>query len=220
MKKAMISQPMNGLTDKQIITDRDRAVEKLSKMGYEVINTFFADDWYSDDNMKKRGVEQIPVCYLAKSLENMSLCHAVYFVDGWEDARGCKIEREVAERYGIEIIEEEEYREDLNMDYKYVKKPVVIEAFQYDGDLIGSNGEYYAPDWAIELFEKGDLFYGAIDPWNLYLKNVVNQEDDEKCAGSTEVKVGNWIIEIQGSLPSKYLVLEDAEFHELFIKEK
>lgn len=31
---------------------------------------------------------------------------------------------------------------------KYKKKPVVIEAFQYDGDLIGSNGQYYVPEWA------------------------------------------------------------------------
>ena len=31
---------------------------------------------------------------------------------------------------------------------KYRKKPVVIEAFQYDGDLIGSDGKFYVPIWA------------------------------------------------------------------------
>ncbi|CAM4225883.1 hypothetical protein HMPREF1097_04277 [Enterocloster bolteae 90B8] len=30
---------------------------------------------------------------------------------------------------------------------KYRKKPVVIDAFQYDGDLIESDGKYYVPDW-------------------------------------------------------------------------
>ena len=45
--------------------------------------------------------------FLAKSLENMSLCHAVYFCEGWQTARGCKIEHEVAEKYGMEIIYEE-----------------------------------------------------------------------------------------------------------------
>ena len=38
---------------------------------------------------------------------------------------------------------------------KYRKKPVVIEAFQYDGDLKGSDGKYYVPAWAVEAFESG-----------------------------------------------------------------
>lgn len=28
---------------------------------------------------------------------------------------------------------------------KYKKKPVAIEAFQFDGDLKGSDGKYYVP---------------------------------------------------------------------------
>ena len=31
---------------------------------------------------------------------------------------------------------------------KYRTKPVVIEAFQYDGDLKGSDGNWYVPQWA------------------------------------------------------------------------
>ena len=38
---------------------------------------------------------------------------------------------------------------------KYRKKPVVIEAFKYDGDLKGADGKYYVPDWAIIAFENG-----------------------------------------------------------------
>ncbi len=106
MKKAMISQPMNGLTEEQITADRERAIETLKGMGYEVINTRFTDEWYSKENMEERGVVQIPICFLAKSVENMSLCHAAFFVKGWENARGCKIEHEIAEKYGLTIIEE------------------------------------------------------------------------------------------------------------------
>jgi hypothetical protein len=36
----------------------------------------------------------------------MSLCNVAYFAKGWEKARGCKIEHEIALKYGIEIIEE------------------------------------------------------------------------------------------------------------------
>ena len=42
---------------------------------------------------------------------------------------------------------------------KYCKKPVVIEAFQYDGDLMNRNGEYYVPQWAVEAHENGTLFF-------------------------------------------------------------
>lgn len=106
MKKAMLSQPMGGKTDEEIIKTRERAVETLEKMGYEVINTYFTDEWYDHDKMKERGVVQIPLCFLAKSLENMSLCHVAYFCKGWENARGCKIEHDAAVAYGLEIIEE------------------------------------------------------------------------------------------------------------------
>lgn len=47
---------------------------------------------------------QVPLCYLAKSLENMSLCHAAYFCKGWERARGCRIEHDAAVAYGLDII--------------------------------------------------------------------------------------------------------------------
>ena len=107
MKKAMLSQPMGGKTDEEIIATRERAIKALNKKGYEVVNTLFTDDWYSDENMKKRGVIQRPLCFLAKSLESMSLCNAVYFCKGWENARGCRIEHQAAKDYGIDIIYEE-----------------------------------------------------------------------------------------------------------------
>ena len=106
MKKAMISQPMAGKTDEQIKQDRERAIAELERQGYEVINTLFTDEWYSQDSMEKRGVVQIPLCFLAKSLENMANCHAAYFVKGYEDARGCKIEHDAAKAYGLTVIYE------------------------------------------------------------------------------------------------------------------
>ena len=107
MMKAMLSQPMNGRSDEEIIATRDRAIAALKERGYEVINTLFTDEWYSPEAMKKRGVENIPLCFLAKSLESMSLCHAAYFCKGWETTRGCRIEHEAAKAYGLTIIYEE-----------------------------------------------------------------------------------------------------------------
>lgn len=107
MKYAMISQPMNGLTDEEITVTRDRAIAFLEKQGYSIVNTLFTDNWYSSESMKERGVVQIPLCFLAKSLENMSKCHIAYFCKGWENARGCRLEHEAAKAYGVEILYEE-----------------------------------------------------------------------------------------------------------------
>lgn len=104
--KAMLSQPMNGKTEEEIVATREKAIKELESMGYEIVNTLFTDEWYSKEKMEERGVVQIPLCFLAKSLENMSLCHAAYFCKGWESARGCRIEHEAAKAYGVQIIYE------------------------------------------------------------------------------------------------------------------
>lgn len=105
-KKAMLSQPMAGRTEQEIVAVRNRAVAELERRGYEVVNTLFTDEWYSSEKMAERGVVQIPLCFLAKSLENMSLCHAAFFCLGWQNARGCRIEHDAAVAYGLEVIEE------------------------------------------------------------------------------------------------------------------
>ena len=107
MKKlAMISQPMGGRTEQEITTTRKRAIAELERRGYEVVNTLFTrnDEWFRE--MTRRGVIQIPLSFLAESLRSMSLCHAVYFCHGWQDARGCRIEHDAAVAYGLEVIEE------------------------------------------------------------------------------------------------------------------
>ena len=107
MLKAMLSQPMADKTHEEIVETRERAIHALQERGYEIVNTLFTDEWYGKEAMEARGVVQIPLCFLAKSLENMSLCHAAYFCKGWEKARGCKIEHDAAVAYGLEIIYEE-----------------------------------------------------------------------------------------------------------------
>lgn len=106
MKKAMLSQPMAGKSEVEIKETRKKAIKTLEEGGYEVVNTLFTDEWYSNEKMMERGVVQIPLCFLAKSLENMSLCHAAYFCKGWDETRGCRIEHDAAVAYGLEIIYE------------------------------------------------------------------------------------------------------------------
>ena len=103
----MLSQPMAGKTNEEIVAAREKAIKVLEEKGYQIVNTLFTDEWYNKDKMAERGVVNIPLCFMAKSLENMSLCHAAYFCKGWENARGCRIEHAAAKAYGLRIIYEE-----------------------------------------------------------------------------------------------------------------
>ena len=60
MKKAMLSQSMAGKTDEEIVATREKAIKVLKEKGYEIVNTLFTDEWYSNKSMKERGVVQIP----------------------------------------------------------------------------------------------------------------------------------------------------------------
>ena len=104
--KAMLSQPMAGKSEEEIVETRNRAIKALEGMGYEVVNTLFTDEWYKSENMTAMGVVNIPLCFLAKSLENMSKCHAAYFCKGWDKTRGCVVEHQAALMYGMKIIYE------------------------------------------------------------------------------------------------------------------
>ena len=62
-KKIMISQPMRGKTNDEIIEVKNRFLEYAKKHDYEVVNTFFIDEWYSDKHMNEMGVKNIPMMF-------------------------------------------------------------------------------------------------------------------------------------------------------------
>lgn len=100
-KKVMISQPMAGLDKGEIIETRELARYKLLKAGYEVVDSFVVKDPPKD-------VTNTAVWYLSKSIEVMSKVDAVYFCNGWANARGCLIEHHTAQYYGLECLHEGE----------------------------------------------------------------------------------------------------------------
>lgn len=59
---------------------------------------------------------------------------------------------------------------------KFRKKPVVIEAFQYDGDLRGSDGNYYVPEWAVNAYNDEIIYYDSLlpnePPCELFIKTL------------------------------------------------
>lgn len=98
--KAFISQTMNGVPEEQIKLVRERATKSLESMGYEVVDSYFED---LKVPKTVEGDDNIGLYYLAKSIEKMSECKAVYLCKGWENARGCQIEHLIAKSYGLTI---------------------------------------------------------------------------------------------------------------------
>lgn len=102
MKKLFISQPMKGLTDEEILKAREeiktRAEQAIGEQ-VELINSF-VEDYPGEIN------KSIPVWYLGKSILFLSQADIAYFGGDWRNARGCKIEYEVANAYGIKTITE------------------------------------------------------------------------------------------------------------------
>lgn len=99
--KVFISQPMNGLTDDEILIERNRAIFAIKAQfgdDVEILSSYFEDYEPSGGN--------IGLKYLAKSLELLADADGVYFCDGWRTARGCKIEYQCARNYHITVIRE------------------------------------------------------------------------------------------------------------------
>ena len=98
--KVMISQPMRGKTEEQIRKERENVVDKLEKLGNEVVDTIFAEETPKDCDTA--------LYYLSKSIEAIGKVDAVLFMNGWHKARGCKVEHEICMQYGKDTIYEYE----------------------------------------------------------------------------------------------------------------
>lgn len=101
MIKAFISVPMKGKEkeeiEQMIAEMKEIAMYELGK-DVEFVNTMV-----QEEPPYKNGNEA--VWYLGKSLEILSQCGLLIYPKGSEIYNGCFIEREVAKRYGLLLLE-------------------------------------------------------------------------------------------------------------------
>lgn len=102
--RLFVSQPMRGKTDEEIERERAELIETAKDMYagrgmVEVIDSFFKGGLAIPDGA------QAPLYHLGKSLELLATADAAIFGEGWEEARGCRIEHECADEYGITMIQ-------------------------------------------------------------------------------------------------------------------
>lgn len=102
--RLFISQPMRGKSDEEIESEREDLIA-IAKSVYagrgevEVIDSFF-----------KGGLDvpvgaKAPLYYLSKSLELLATADVAIFAKDWREARGCRVEHECADGYGVSRIE-------------------------------------------------------------------------------------------------------------------
>ncbi len=102
--RLFISQPMRGKSDEEIESEREDLIA-IAKAVYagrgevEVIDSFFKG------GLDVPASAKAPLYYLSKSLELLATADVAIFAEDWREARGCRIEHECADGYGVARIE-------------------------------------------------------------------------------------------------------------------
>ena len=106
--KVMISLPMNGRKTDEIKERIKKLKEKFAKYHIEVIDSFLTEE--ADANLRNQSV-----FYLGRTIQKfLSDVDAVYFDDGWEKARGCRIERNICNEYDIMILNDSFFKRETD----------------------------------------------------------------------------------------------------------
>lgn len=108
MIRVFLSLPMSGRTNEEILSqikDMESYVLESHIFGDEEIEFVHnllspVDEGLFDliDNVTTR-----PLLYLGAAITKMATCNVVMLGRGWNSARGCIIEHDVAKKYGIPI---------------------------------------------------------------------------------------------------------------------
>ena len=92
---------------------------------------------------------------------------------------------------------------------KYRRKPVEIEAFKFDGDIMTSDGKYCVPEWAVNALNDYVLFFKDDD--ELYLK-CADGYVVHVCVGDyiiLDVQYGGFLVCWSGLFEEVYELVEE-----------
>lgn len=103
--KIFISQPMTGFTVEEI-KERRKLAETYCKQFFTENSIEFIDGLNENNTIATKNKQQLIA--LGDAIKVLSDAHYIYFIDGWESSKGCRVERLIAELYGIGIINKPE----------------------------------------------------------------------------------------------------------------
>lgn len=101
--KVFISMPMKSKSTEQVRVEMAKVFSQIKEKlpDAELIDSVIDG---ADSEIAVKG-DGIGIWYLGKSLQLLAEADLVFFVNEWEQYRGCAIERQVAERYGKFCVE-------------------------------------------------------------------------------------------------------------------
>lgn len=98
--KVFISCPMKGLSKEEITKKRASITKKLEE---RFGNITVIDSYFPEFDLMKSSLNATVYC-LGRAIIKLSEADIVVFAEGWENARGCRIEHMIAQDYGMDII--------------------------------------------------------------------------------------------------------------------
>lgn len=103
--KVFISQPMHDKSEEEIKAIKEQAKEEIKKL-YQ----FFANNNQLEiiSTTEQRKHELLPreasrLWWLGRAIQMLEDVDVIYMCNGWEESKGCRIERSVAIEYNISI---------------------------------------------------------------------------------------------------------------------
>lgn len=94
--KIMLSRPMNGKTTEEI--------EKEEKEMVEILFDKYDDNCEIISSIVENHESKSPLECFGESIIFMSMADVLAMGFGWENARGCKLEHDVAKAYNVPVI--------------------------------------------------------------------------------------------------------------------
>ena len=92
--RIFLSLGMNGRDESDILKEIEEATRYIKSVhpDWEVVNTYQQEAVPEDAG---------PIYYLGRSIQVLGSCDQVWFINDWENYRGCRAEYEVCKIYGI-----------------------------------------------------------------------------------------------------------------------
>lgn len=102
--RLFVSQPMRGKSDEEIESEREDLIA-IAKAVYAGRGEVEAIDSFFKGGLDVPAGAKAPLYYLSKSLELLATADVAIFAKDWREARGCRIEHECTDGYGVARIE-------------------------------------------------------------------------------------------------------------------
>ena len=103
MKRVMFSQPMANKTYAEICDTKYDTAEKLAD---KIKKTLRVEAFAIMNTTVPNHEEKTDIECFAESIGYLAKADLLVMCNGWENARGCKLEHDIAEAYGVPIMYE------------------------------------------------------------------------------------------------------------------